>query len=65
KAQTVRYHLVNAMLLNEVQKQHKRIVAQDAQLAEERSRRVDQERRLEALERRLESLAPSKAPRAQ
>jgi hypothetical protein len=38
---TVRYHLVNAMLLNEVQKQHKRIAEQAA--------------RIEALERRLES----------
>jgi small-conductance mechanosensitive channel len=32
RPQTVAYHLVNAMLLNEVQKQHHRIEAQDNQI---------------------------------
>ncbi len=32
--QTVRYHFVNAMLLNEVQRQHRQLEAQGAELRE-------------------------------
>jgi hypothetical protein len=53
---TVRYHMINAMLLNEVQKQHSTIEQQKAQLAEQESRL----QRLEALVGQL--TAASKAP---
>jgi Chaperone of endosialidase len=39
----VRYHFVNAMLLNEVQKQHATIASQAAQLAEQQGRLASQE----------------------
>jgi|HubBroStandDraft_3_1064219.scaffolds.fasta_scaffold07683_3 hypothetical protein len=48
----VRYHFVNAMLLNEVQKQHRTIESQRARLAELEARLADQGERL----RRLEAL---------
>ncbi|HVO26807.1 MAG TPA: DNRLRE domain-containing protein [Candidatus Margulisiibacteriota bacterium] len=38
KAQTVRYHFVNAMLLNEVQKQHRQIAAQAQEISELKAR---------------------------
>ena len=46
---TVRYHMINAMLLNEVQKQHGTIEEQKAQLQEQDARI----QRLEALVSRL------------
>ena len=53
---TVRYHMINAMLLNEVQKQHGTIEEQKAQLQEQDARI----RKLEALVSRLAE--GSKAP---
>jgi Chaperone of endosialidase len=50
RPQTVRYHFVNAMLLNEVQKQHGRIAELEAQLAEQRQKAVALEARLAKLE---------------
>jgi hypothetical protein len=50
---TVRYHMINAMLLNEVQKQHGTIEQQKAQLAEQESRL----QRLEALVGQLTAAA--------
>jgi hypothetical protein len=47
KPQTVRYHLVNALLLNEVQKQHRTIETQKGQIK-------DLEARLAALEARVQ-----------
>jgi hypothetical protein len=40
RPQTVRYHFVNAMLLNEVQKQRRLIEAQEAEIRELRAQRV-------------------------
>jgi len=53
---TVRYHAVNAMLLNEVQKQHGTIAAQAAQVEELRSQVAAQKAQLEAQEARLQRL---------
>jgi len=50
--QAVRYHFVNAMLLNEVQKQRRRIEAQDAEIHELRA----QGSRIRELEARLATL---------
>jgi hypothetical protein len=50
---TVRYHMINAMLLNEVQKQHSTIEQQKAQLQEQESRL----QRLEALVSQLTAAA--------
>ena len=51
--ETVQYHKVNAMLLNEVQKQHRRLAAQDEALAAQQRTLDAQARQLEALQRRL------------
>jgi hypothetical protein len=67
---TVRYHFVNAMLLNEVQKQHRTIAEQaaqisdlEAQLADERAKANAQDARLKRLEAILLSHAePSTVP---
>jgi cell division protein FtsL len=50
--QTVYYHLVNAMLLNEVQKQERRILEQDKEL----SSLKEQVRELSALKERVSKL---------
>jgi hypothetical protein len=50
RPQTVRYNFVNAMLLNEVQKQHGRIAGLEAQLAEQRQKAAALEARLAKLE---------------
>jgi len=50
--QTVRYHFVNAMLLNEVQKQRRQLEAQDAEIRELRA----QESKIRDLEARLAKL---------
>jgi len=52
KPETVRYHLVNALLLNEVQSQHRRTQEQEALIS-------GQQRRIEALEARLVELEGS------
>jgi hypothetical protein len=57
--QTVRYHFVNAMLLNEVQKQARRIAAQEREinaLREQVRQTAEQARQIEALTARLEQL---------
>jgi Chaperone of endosialidase len=59
KPLAVRYHFVNAMLLNEVQRQHRTIEDQRAKMAELEARLADQRRQAESQEarlRRLESL---------
>jgi hypothetical protein len=50
---TVRYHFVNAMLLNEVQKQHRTIADQRAKLAELEARLGEQQRLAEQQESRI------------
>jgi hypothetical protein len=50
---TVRYHFVNAMLLNEVQKQHRTIADQRAKLAELEARLAEQRRLAERQESRI------------
>lgn len=47
---TVRYHLINAMLLNELQKQHEREEALQSQVAEQKAKLEEQEARLKRLE---------------
>jgi len=56
KPQTVRYHLLSTMLLNEVQKQESHILSQAQQLKSQTQQIADLENRL----RRLESLLLSK-----
>ena len=51
---TVRYHALNAMLLNELQKQHAVVEEQAAELARQKKQIKEQEARL----RRLEALLP-------
>jgi hypothetical protein len=57
---TVRYHTINAMLLNEVQKQHGTIERQEAQL-EEQDARI---RRLEAALAKLAEAGGAEAAKA-
>jgi hypothetical protein len=49
--QTVRYHLVNAMLLNEVQKQRKQLEAQEAEIRELRAQQAQVQELREQLAR--------------
>ena len=51
--QTVRYHFVNAMLLNEVQKQARQLTAQHRRLTEQTLRMKEQARQIGALTTRL------------
>jgi hypothetical protein len=51
---TVRYHALNAMLLNELQKQHAKVEEQQAELARQKAQIEKQEARI----RRLEALLP-------
>ncbi|HEX6903324.1 MAG TPA: tail fiber domain-containing protein [Thermoanaerobaculia bacterium] len=51
---TVRYHALNAMLLNELQKQHAKVEEQAAELARQKALLEEQEARI----RRLEALLP-------
>jgi hypothetical protein len=51
--QAVRYHLINAMLLNEVQKQERRIAAQRQQLTDQARQMRTQAKQMETLTRRL------------
>jgi hypothetical protein len=48
EVETVQYHKVNAMLLNEVQKQHRQIAAQQREIAELTARLAALERALTA-----------------
>lgn len=50
---TVRYHAINAMLLNELQKQHAKVEEQEAELARQKSQIESQEARIRRLERLL------------
>jgi predicted RNase H-like nuclease (RuvC/YqgF family) len=56
KPETVRYHLVNALLLNELQKQHRNVERQQkANEAQEKT--IEQQKaEIEALEARLSKL---------
>lgn len=47
---TVRYHALNAMLLNELQKQHAKVEEQAAELARQKAQIEEQEARLQRLE---------------
>jgi hypothetical protein len=58
--QTVRYHFVNAMLLNEVQKQRTLIDGQRTEIQDQRSRIEELEGRLLRLESALAGLAGSR-----
>lgn len=67
----VRYQFVNAMVLNEVQKQHRtideqrsRIADLESQLAAQRSRIEDQESRIQRLEARQGGLEEKRDPKA-
>lgn len=51
--QTVRYHFVNAMMLNELQKQARQVAAQRRQLTEQARQMKDQAEQLEMLRARL------------
>ncbi|MFY9826873.1 MAG: tail fiber domain-containing protein [Thermoanaerobaculia bacterium] len=65
---TVRYHWINAMLLNEVQKQHANAEAQQARVGELLSQVAQQKARLEQQEariQRLEALLAKEAPASQ
>jgi len=53
KPQTVRYHFVNAMLLNEVQKQERLIEAQQRKNEEQRSTIAQQQVEIEAMQSQL------------
>jgi hypothetical protein len=53
---TVRYHAVNALLLNEVQKQHGTIATQEAEMKELRSLLAAQKEQLAAQDARLQKL---------
>jgi Chaperone of endosialidase len=53
---TVRYHWINAMLLNEVQKQHANAEAQQARVGELLSQVADQKTQLEKQEARIQRL---------
>jgi hypothetical protein len=52
----VRYHFVNAMLLNEVQRQRGRIAALEAEIAHQQRQAAAQESRMKGLEARLARL---------
>jgi hypothetical protein len=53
--QTVRYHLLNAMLLNEVQKQRQQLEAQDEQLRAQGDQLRTQADHLETQDRQLQA----------
>jgi hypothetical protein len=56
RPETVRYHLVNALLLNEVQKQHRTAEAQE-KLIEQQKETIDREQtQIDGLEARLRRL---------
>jgi hypothetical protein len=54
---TVRYEAVNAMLLNEFQKQHQRVKAQDAQKPDIKSQLEEQKGIIESQEQKLQELS--------
>jgi hypothetical protein len=58
RPETVRYHLVNALLLNEVQKQHRAAEAHE-KLLDQQKETID---RLEARLERLEARLPADSP---
>jgi hypothetical protein len=57
KPQTVRYHFVNAMLLNEVQKQRRLIEAQEKQLADQQEQIAALQQQMKGLMLRLTAMA--------
>src|SRR5262249_23309880 len=57
KPQTVRYEAVNAMLLNEFLKAHKKMEAQEARIAELKSTLEKQEKGMEALSAQVQKVS--------
>ena len=51
RPQSVAYHLVNAMLLNEVQKQHRHILAQEKMIQAQENKFAAQEIKIQAQEK--------------
>ena len=60
RPQTVAYHLVNAMLLNEVQKQHRRIKEQENTIQAQEKKFAAQEKKIKALEEQNQELSALK-----
>ena len=58
---TVRYHAVNAMLLNELQKQHAKVEEQASELARQKAQIEQQEARIQRLEALLSKQGPMPA----
>ena len=56
EVETVQYHKINAMLLNEVQKQHRQIGAQQSAIVSQRNEIANQQRELEDLKARLAAI---------
>ena len=54
EVETVQYHKINAMLLNEVQKQHRALQAQRAEIDKQRAEIAVLQTRLTALERQTQ-----------
>jgi hypothetical protein len=61
---TVRYEAVNAMLLNEFIKEHKKVEEHEKHLSEQKQINSDQNKRIDALEARLAELAAQFEERA-
>ena len=59
--QTVAYHLVNAMLLNEVQKQHRQMLAQEDRIKTLAEQNIELSNELAALKQQNKELAALKA----
>src|SRR5262249_744735 len=56
RPENVRYHLVNAMLLNEVQKQHRLIESQESENASQRKQLVAQEDQINAQQQHMRTM---------
>jgi Chaperone of endosialidase len=59
---TVRYHEINTMLLNELQKQHAKVAEQQSEVGSLKSQLAEQEARIQRLEALLARQAETKAP---
>jgi hypothetical protein len=62
EVETVMYQFLAPMLLNEVQKQHRRIEEQQARLEDEHAENAALRARVEQLEKAVRSLGPEKQP---
>jgi Chaperone of endosialidase len=61
RPETVRYHLVNALLLNEVQKQHRSVASQEETIEQQKAEIEELKARLTKLEVRFLSLSSGKS----